>query len=60
MKVSRREAYQILEIDANADENEIRKSYKKKALFYHPDKNSSPGRFPFQCYTFTPLRFTPL
>lgn len=31
--------YDILEIDKNASKEEIKKSYRKKALKYHPDKN---------------------
>ena len=31
--------YKILEVDKNSDENIIKKSYKKLAMKYHPDKN---------------------
>jgi len=31
--------YEILEIDCNASEKEIKKAYHKLALLYHPDKN---------------------
>ena len=32
--------YEILEIDKNADTNEIKKSYRKLARKWHPDKNN--------------------
>ncbi|UJR16301.1 hypothetical protein I4U23_003207 [Adineta vaga] len=35
------DCYAILGIKATATEDEIRKAYRKKALQYHPDKNSS-------------------
>lgn len=34
--------YSILEINQNATSEEIKKSYRKLALRWHPDKNSSP------------------
>ena len=31
--------YNILDLEKDCDENEIKKAYKKKALLYHPDRN---------------------
>ena len=37
--MSKKDYYKILEIDKNADEETIKKAYRKKAKIYHPDKN---------------------
>ena len=34
--------YQILELSNNATEEEIKKSYRRLSLLYHPDRNPSP------------------
>jgi len=36
-------AYQVLEIDANASDTEVKKSYRKMAIKYHPDKLAHLG-----------------
>ena len=39
---SRRDCYKILEVPRNASEEDIRKSFRKLAMEWHPDKNKDP------------------
>jgi len=40
-KSLRKDYYKILGVDRNANEDEIKKAYRKRALVHHPDRHSS-------------------
>ena len=41
--LAKRDYYEVLGISKDASEEDIRKSFRKKALDYHPDRNKDPG-----------------
>lgn len=40
--MAKRDYYEVLGVSKSANENEIKKAFRKKAMEYHPDKNKSP------------------
>ena len=40
---SKRDYYEVLDIGRGANEEEVKKAYRKKALEFHPDRNKSEG-----------------
>ena len=41
--MAKRDYYEVLGVTRNGSEEEIRKSFRRKAMEYHPDKNKSAG-----------------
>src|SRR2546422_5532207 len=42
MSTNKRDYYEVLSVQKNASKDEIKNSYRKLALQYHPDRNKSP------------------
>ena len=40
---TKRDYYETLGINRNANEEEVRKAFRKKAMEFHPDRNKEPG-----------------
>ena len=43
MAAEKRDYYEVLGIDKNADEQTIKRAFKRLAMKYHPDRNQEPG-----------------
>ena len=43
MSGNKRDYYEVLGIQRSANKEEIKNSYRRLALQYHPDRNKSPG-----------------
>ena len=44
-RFGKKDHYNTLDLSANAEEDDIRKSYKKLALKHHPDRGGDPEKF---------------
>ena len=40
--MAKRDYYEILGVDKNADQSQIKRAFRKQAMIYHPDRNKSP------------------
>ena len=43
MATSKRDYYEVLGVQRNATEDDIRRAFRKLAFDHHPDRNSDPG-----------------
>ncbi|MFT5018196.1 MAG: molecular chaperone DnaJ, partial [Limisphaerales bacterium] len=37
--MAKKDYYEVLGVEKDADDNQVKKAYRKKAMKYHPDQN---------------------
>ena len=59
--MSKRDYYEVLGVEKGVDEGELKKAYRKKAMKFHPDRNSDDPSAPEKFKEASrPMKFYPI